>query len=310
MKRILICAAAAIVALASCSKTQVVYNDAPEEIGFKAVTGAMTKAALGESSNTTMEVAAYLSDGTTYFPETVFEEDGSTNQWYGQTARYWPTEESTEVNFIAYSPAGDADFTSSSIIIRIPDNKTNQVDWLYSDKIYSGTKESNKTAGVPVKLSHALAKVSVNLICATDNVYKFKSLVINDTKQAGTITVTYNVDHDSNSLTEAVTTCEPSNASGEEELSYTNIAADSYIGDSASAGSVLVFPGAQTSFTLTYSMEGSAGTFTADIPLEPSEKWEPGKHYTYDVTMTTNQIFVVPSVNGWDDVSAYPIDVE
>ena len=50
MKRFFVCAAAAIVALASCSKTQVVYNDAPEEIGFKAVSGVMTKAPI---TNTT-----------------------------------------------------------------------------------------------------------------------------------------------------------------------------------------------------------------------------------------------------------------
>ena len=43
MKRFFILASAAIVALASCAKTEVVYKDAPEEIAFKQITGVMTK---------------------------------------------------------------------------------------------------------------------------------------------------------------------------------------------------------------------------------------------------------------------------
>lgn len=44
MKRFFILASAAIVALASCAKTEVVYKDAPEQIAFKQITGPMTKA--------------------------------------------------------------------------------------------------------------------------------------------------------------------------------------------------------------------------------------------------------------------------
>ena len=44
MKRLFILASAAIVALASYTKTQVVYTEAPEEISFKQVTNVMTKA--------------------------------------------------------------------------------------------------------------------------------------------------------------------------------------------------------------------------------------------------------------------------
>ena len=83
MKKFFFCAAAAIVALASCSKTQVVYNDAPQEIGFKAVTGVMTKTttfaddrALGVFANLTGDDNA---DGDVYFGNTSFAKgDGDT----------------------------------------------------------------------------------------------------------------------------------------------------------------------------------------------------------------------------------------
>ena len=48
MRRFFILASAAIVALASCAKTQVVYNDAPEEIALKTVNMPMTKAAYNQ----------------------------------------------------------------------------------------------------------------------------------------------------------------------------------------------------------------------------------------------------------------------
>ena len=44
MKKLIICAAVAIAALASCTKTQVINTEDPQEIGFKVITGKMTKA--------------------------------------------------------------------------------------------------------------------------------------------------------------------------------------------------------------------------------------------------------------------------
>ena len=44
MKKIFILATAAIVAFASCMKTEVVSNSEPQEIAFRQFTGSMTKA--------------------------------------------------------------------------------------------------------------------------------------------------------------------------------------------------------------------------------------------------------------------------
>ena len=68
MKRLFLLATAAIVALASCTKTQVVNTEAPEEIAFKQVTNVMTKVT-GGLDNQDMSVFAYVS-GTPYFGNT------------------------------------------------------------------------------------------------------------------------------------------------------------------------------------------------------------------------------------------------
>ena len=60
MKRLFILASAAIVALAACTKTEVVYTEAPAEIGFKQITDVMTKAVPdGTQLPATMGVYAY-----------------------------------------------------------------------------------------------------------------------------------------------------------------------------------------------------------------------------------------------------------
>ena len=82
MKRLFILATAAIVALASCAKTEVVYTDAPEEIGFKAVTGAMTKAAILDGTYTETDMYVYSwknEDKTEYESVTIFSNGGDGN---------------------------------------------------------------------------------------------------------------------------------------------------------------------------------------------------------------------------------------
>ena len=44
MKKFYVFAAVAIAALASCTKSEVVYNQGQQEIGFRQFTGSMTKA--------------------------------------------------------------------------------------------------------------------------------------------------------------------------------------------------------------------------------------------------------------------------
>ena len=73
MKRLFILASAAALMLASCAKTTVVYNEAPEEIGFKAVTGVMTKAHVEWNQETSkLGVFAIYQDNNLYLENKIF----------------------------------------------------------------------------------------------------------------------------------------------------------------------------------------------------------------------------------------------
>ena len=100
MKRFFILATAAIVALASCAKTEVVYNDAPEQIAFKQITGAMTKAF---GNYTTLGVFAYQ-DSKKHFENYTFTHDG-VKGWTNPDA-VWPYE--GDLTFTVYAPAATA----------------------------------------------------------------------------------------------------------------------------------------------------------------------------------------------------------
>lgn len=300
MKRLFILASAAIVALASCSKTQVVYNDAPEEIGFKTYAGAMTKANLN-ATHTSMGVFAYLQGSSLFFDDTKFTHS-SDNKWTG--GRYWPIDNTQEIDFAVYAPSKEDvtgsnaafDYTAKTLALTIPDNTATQVDWLYGNAIVEGTKQSNLSTGVGIELSHALSKISVVLETAETNAFKFVSLTLDNTKQAGTITVDYDA-------TPAMTVT-PSNGSVSYSHSFTGLTAGDGIPASTQMGEVLVFPSDATDFTFQYKMTGSNATLTAPIPLDGT--WEPSKHYIYTITVVGNEIFIVPTVDEW--TSKVPLD--
>ena len=107
MKRFFILASAAIVALASCAKTEVVYKDGPQEIAFKQVTGAMTKGSLGDNANVVLGVYAdYKATPTSavgvYFTNQQFKGDAEGQEWVGDPTQYYPL--SGTLDFVGYAP--------------------------------------------------------------------------------------------------------------------------------------------------------------------------------------------------------------
>ena len=168
MKRLFILASAAIVALASCTKTEVVYNEAHQEIGFKAVTGVMTKEVQTDRDFTQdMGVIAYQSgNSNVYFANAQFTKQtvDATTTWNGETPQYWPIDSS--LDFFVYSPYQATGVTptntagSKTLAVAIADNSTNQNDYLYSTTYI--TNKSKTSGNIPVGFDHALAYVTVN----------------------------------------------------------------------------------------------------------------------------------------------------
>ena len=311
MKRILICAAAAIVALASCSKTQVVYNDAPEEIGFKAVTGVMTKAAL--DSDITLGVFAEHNSGTpvttnSYFDNILFADTDDDHVWSG--SQYWPIQGTLDFTFYApHISSGTVptyDNDTKTLTITVPDNQSTQTDYLYGT-----TRPMGKTkdgGNVSVTLKHALAMVKVTIKATKENVYTVKSIKLNNTVQDGTIKVQY-VD-DGTTFTLTTPTIGLSSVDNVKEFVAASMALSTTDITPIDAF-YYVFPNTTpTSFTITYNIAGGSGDLTGTVTLDTGT-WESGKLYVYNLTLTANEILVEPEVvDNWDtgDVDAtYPI---
>lgn len=292
MKRFLFCAAAAIVALASCSKTQVVYNGAPEEISFKAVTGAMTKAVQTKANFTQdMGVIAYQSEKTdVYFTNTQFEKTtvDATTTWNGTTAQYWPIDSS--LDFFVYSPYQETGVTptntaeTKTLQVAITDNGTAQTDYLYSDKYI--TAKSKTSGNIPVDFDHALAYVTVKF--SGEDVITLSNAKLNGTYQSGTYTVTYG---------------NTTSVAWSSQGTSTNL--DLTVGALTEdyQTSWLVVPednnNADQTITFEYKIAGMTGNaISKSITL--SETWEAGTHYTYNVTIGANEIkFTVNTVEEW-----------
>lgn len=311
MKRILIFASAAIVALASCAKTEVVYKDAPQEIAFKQITGPMTKA--DPKLSGTMGVFAQYNNTNTstvnevYFGNTSFSENGSTGNWHATANKlYWPLEGNLDftiyapydatANVVEYTPATNANV----LVINVPDNKSAQTDWLYgSVRYHEKTKADNN---LPVSLKHALSKISVTVKSENTDVFTITGLTLNNAFQSGKLTITYA------SNTPFTGTCVPSTpGSKETSYTYTKLGGSDISNTAVTSAPIsfedrLVFPsttsdGNDRYFVLEYKMAGSDTGLSAKIPV--TDAWETGKHYTYAITMTATEIYLTPTVASW-----------
>lgn len=299
MKRFFICAAAAIVALASCSKTEVVNTSAPEEIGFKAVTGVMTKA-LGDQAHRNMGVFASKSaDDSEYFGNTEFVE-GTDNVWTGATAQYWPLEGSLDFALYApYSNTAERDFANNtlSIVVDNSDSEEGQTDWLYGTTVINGSKQNT---AMPVTLRHALAKINATVTADLAGL-KVISLVVTETVQNGTLTVDYT--ETDNGQTEGDDRLSWDIANDVITKDWTLIGENTLAKDSPVEGYCYVIPSEQTSLELTYSLPESDDELTYTHTFG-NASWVDGKSYTYNIKIGVNEIKFNPSVNDW----AYPAD--
>lgn len=292
MKRIFICAAAAIVALASCSKTQVVYNDAPEEIGFKAVAGAVTKAPIvGTELPTTANMVVFASKSaeeagtySEYFSNVEFT--WRSTYWGGTTSKYWP--ESGYLKFIAYYPAGigtPVGNATENIVISNVDAST-QTDILYTN--LTDAYESSAKNTVPMAFHHALAQVQVTAKVSDVNMtdVNVTSVVLTGAPISGELTLT------------------GTNATWDDQTTGSPITMDNTIGsidlteDAKSLGTgTLVVPGAQTAtLTVTYTIGGLAVTTS---PITIAGTWEKGKKYIYNLSIGLDEIKLSATVDDW-----------
>lgn len=293
MKRFFILASAAIVALASCAKTEVVYKDAPEEIAFKQITNVMTKAdALGDQGHTDMMVSAF-DESQAKLWAAPFAKTSTANTWVATPAKYWPLTGS--LNFVYYAPSAvdavagyvDGGYTLTAEL----DNET---DFLYGTTV----KNASKTNGViPVDLRHALAKIQVSVTSDLAGL-TIVSLQVRDVYQEGVLTVNYKtVDDNGTAADEKLdfdfTDITPSPISFEELENQVTVKDETY------NSYCYVMPSVQTALVLTYKLPDSSLPLTYTHDLSSSGNWNDGHKYIYDFSIGANEIKFNPTALEW-----------
>lgn len=326
MKRLFILASAAALMLASCAKTTVVYNEAPEEISFKQVTNVMTKAetTLGDWKKSDMGVYAVKTGDQTnvYLNNAQFAKHGVNDYWSGGDGTtpkqyYWPFQGS--LDFYVYAPYSanlafdssnnklsattftNADYTIDNTYSGASAYNFNCVDLMYGASVVTGSKRDD---ALPVSLKHALAKVIVKVSASVANAVKITSIVLNDTPATATLDVTY-TDSDSNSETPMTGAAVWSNWENTPSLDltvYENATGYDVTTASTLLGEVLVIPGQdQTSFTIDYKLGDQVTEFTATLDLSSGDNWAVGTKYTYAMYFDADEIKLNPTVADWEE---------
>lgn len=298
MKRFFICAAAAIAALASCSKTEVINNEPQKEIGFKAITSVATKAEQTTANLGTMGVYAYLNEGkSAYFGNTQFAK-GAGDLWVATPSKYWPLVHT--LDFVVYAPYAAEGTSCDSANKTLTVNTTNaglteitdQTDFLYGKEYYDNTDDKGYGKGneyVPVDLKHAQAKIIVTFTGTGD-------VTLNEAKLTSvSLAGKYTVDYKETT---------PVAVWSAQSLGVDVTMASGYGLLNPKTYTLLAVPSPVASkITFNYTLAGGAPlNHTIDLTT-----WEPGKEYTYNITITPKEIKFKPNVIEWEpETITYP----
>lgn len=267
---------------------------------------------------------------TPYIVEKTFANVQGTTTWHGVTSYYWPKVGS--LLFTAYYPTTAADkvtYNFSDAVVAdgketepaknqmvITDYEQSRVAKTgYSeDLMYANMTASSYSANnVTLTFKHALSWISVVLVKSDatpdDATITVSSVEFTNVKPQGDAVV--------EGANEIVWTPEGTAANvnvveSDQTLTKRNTAQLAY--------EPLFIPQAMNDMVVTYNIKSGDGSNFTEVKtitlntLESTDKttysnWEPGKHYTYTITIGTTEILIEPSVTDWDKV-AYLIPVE
>ena len=200
MKKHLVLGALAVLALAACTKSEVVELNRGNEISLSAVSGKnLTKAADGYCNNVKPEDFQVwaATQGKTYFADQKYEKSGSSYRADG-AARYWPD---GTVDFFAaknYKGAGATPATANltptagSTKLTVTGYEVSSTVSAQTDFIYAVKKNATKSStATPLNFRHALSQIEFQAKNANQNIYVYiDGVQVVNVKNAGTFTMT------------------------------------------------------------------------------------------------------------------------
>lgn len=334
MKKIFL-AIAAVAALASCSKSEATYDDVQKEISFSPVTKNITKSMvtdnafpISESFNVwawykqlpaSTSIADWQAENTIdnqwYIVEKPFVNNDATT-WKGQTSYYWPKLGS--LLFAGYYPTsleGNVSYEFENEIMG-GDNKM-VFSGIYQSKVaatgysedimyFNMTGVSSASGPVAVIFRHALSWITVNVKKSADApkivIDEIKFTKVND-KGTGTV--------DNSAANNEIVWVTEGNIDAETvfgnnvELATTDtkLVEPLFIPQTMAGNLVIkytIYSSPTEFFTETYT--ASLNSFKTSEAAAMT-KWEPAKHYTYNIEIGTSEILIKPTVQTWDEVT-------
>lgn len=328
--------AAATAIVASCSKTEVIY-DQSSEIGYTPATSHLTKAAIKTTvlpdaceittygyykrtvaAGNVVDLNAFKSDTstvTTYIDSATFKKTKSGSLWHGDpTAYYWP--KTGSIVFAGYTEAP----TGVKLAFSYDDNALTSTDYVQThntaetkDFLYFNLTDPASKSNVSVAFNHALSWISFEIKAkdetAADKV-KVNSITLKAIKDKASLNT---------ASTSGIWSEQEFNDHSDQDVavSTTDITLTTSFVSVANEG-VIVIPQNATSIEVTYTVTLSATetkTDTVTVSLSNSDvwkkgadgnntdealdKWAEGRHYTYKLTLGLDEINLAPTVDKW-----------
>ena len=345
MKKYFIIAAAALVALASCTKNEI---DTPKQnqINFSTVSGKATKTPLSgtiyKTTDPTFGVFCYAltsgktwaansADGQAYMDKIEISYNGTDKIWEPASVYYWPLSGSltftgfspyTEASKVAYAPATKALTVTNYVAAATTAAQTDlmwantQNDLTDNQSTYTSESETSTLKGVNMVFHHALSQVKffVKKAAGLDDYTITVNSITFNAMSTGTLTVT-----DDSPVWGAATVKAAYDSEGANVVAPNNSAAFAQVGNAN-----MMVPQTLTAenplvendqkFVITYSLEKSGvdlGQKAVTVALKTTDvaAWEQNKIYNYNIVIDLNKIYFNPTMVDWVNADPQPTEI-
>lgn len=344
MKKLFIALMACAV-MVSCSKSDITYDDQPQEIGLAPFAKKNTKAAVdGTDYPNDLHMYIFANAGTAetadasytevYFKNATFA--NKNNGVFGgyPNPYYWPNVK--KLIFSGVSASGNVNATTTGSVPQYSYNATdskwqialtgytpgqgtttagdNDLMWFPTTIPYTKATGTADDGDVDVTMLHACSWITIkikgdDITGAANTTWKILGLTVGNMATTGDVVLT-----DTAAWTELTATSDVivhENTTGTalttNEVDYTKLATNG-----AKYNDFIIIPQATKELTIKYSyvsQEGATDTDDIVITEEKSvslafngtDEWQPGVHYTYTITIGTNEILIEPVAYDWTE---------
>ena len=347
MKKYFILAAAAVVAIAACSKNEIdPAGQEKQAISFSTVAGKATKTPLSgtiyKTTDPTFGVFCYAltdgktwaansADGQAYMDKIEISYNDTDKIWEPASTYYWPLSGSltftgfspyTEASKVAYAPATKA-LTVTNYVASATTAAQTDLMWANTQKdltdnqsTYTSESATSTLKGVNMVFHHALSQVIFKVKKAAgldDYTITVNSITFN-AMSTGTLTVT-----DDTPVWGAATVKAAFDSEGADVVAPNNSAAFAQVGNAN-----MMVPQTLTAenplvendqkFVITYSLEKSGvdlGQKAVTVALKTTDvaAWEQNKIYNYNIVIDLNKIYFNPTMVDWVNADPQPTEI-